>query len=114
KDLNLLAALDALLTEESVSGAAGRMHLSTPAMSHTLARIREALGDPNLVRAGRRMVPTARAVQLRGPVKRMMVEARALLTPGDGADLSEIERQFVIRAPEGIAIVFGSILSNAL
>jgi len=48
-DLNLLTALDALLAVGSVTGAAARMHLSTPAMSHTLARIREAFGDPILV-----------------------------------------------------------------
>ena len=57
-DLNLLVALDALLREGSVTGAARRMHLSAPAMSRTLGRIREAVGDPILVRAGRRLVPT--------------------------------------------------------
>ena len=53
-DLNLLTALDALLATGSVTEAAERVHLSPPAMSHTLARIREAFGDPILVRAGRR------------------------------------------------------------
>lgn len=114
RDLNLLLALDALLTEESVTGAARRMHLSTPAMSHTLARIREALGDPILVRGGRRLVPTARALELRGPVKKMVGEVVALLTPGNGADLAEVEREFVVRAPEGISIVFGSVVARAL
>jgi len=57
-DLNLLTALEALLNEGSVFGAARRMNLSTPAMSRTLGRIRQALGDEILVRAGRRMVPT--------------------------------------------------------
>ncbi|WP_164444538.1 helix-turn-helix domain-containing protein, partial [Pseudomonas viridiflava] len=50
-DLNLLIALDALLDEGRVVGAARRMHLSPAAMSRTLTRIREATGDPVLVRA---------------------------------------------------------------
>ena len=52
-DMNLLVALDALLDEGSVVGAAQRMNLSPAAMSRTLGRIRDALGDPILVRAGR-------------------------------------------------------------
>jgi len=58
-DLNLLVALDALLAEGSVAGAARRLGLSSSAMSRTLARLRSATGDPLLVRAGRgvRLVP---------------------------------------------------------
>ena len=59
-DLNLLVALDALLDEGSVVGAARRMNLSPAAMSRTLTRIREAVGDPILVRAGRGLVPRPR------------------------------------------------------
>ena len=65
-DLNLLVALDALLEEESVLLAAKRMHLSPSAMSRTLARVREAVGDPILVRAGRRLVPTLAQVAASG------------------------------------------------
>lgn len=57
-DLNLVTALDVLLTEGSVTGAARRLGLSTSAMSRTLARLRAATGDPLLVRAGRALVPT--------------------------------------------------------
>lgn len=113
-DLNLLTALDALLSTTSVSEAAVRMHLSTPAMSHTLARIREALGDPILVRAGRKLIPTARAVELREPVRRWVTEARALMQPGQTRDLSFVEREFVVRAPEGTGIIFGAALLAAL
>lgn len=63
-DLNLVRALDALLAEGSVTGAARRLGLSQPAMSHTLSRLRDQLGDPLLVRSGRGMVPTARAEAL--------------------------------------------------
>ena len=113
-DLNLLAALDALLSTGSVSAAAERMHLSAPAMSHTLARIREALGDPILVRAGRKLVPTPRAVALRDPVHRLIADARLLMQPDGGVPLSRVAREFTVRAPEGMGIVYGATLLAAL
>ena len=64
-ELNSLTALDALLAEGSVVGAARRLGLSASAMSRTLARLLAATGDPLLVRAGRGLVPTPRAVELR-------------------------------------------------
>ncbi|WP_277268619.1 helix-turn-helix domain-containing protein, partial [Pantoea septica] len=67
-DLNLLTALDALLTECSVTGAARRMGLSVSAMSRALTRLRAATGDPLLVQAGRQMVPTPYAAELAGRV----------------------------------------------
>jgi DNA-binding transcriptional LysR family regulator len=109
-DFNLLAALDALLSSSSVSVAAHRMHLSTPAMSHTLARIRDALGDPILVRAGRKLVPTARALELREPVRRLVAEARELMQPSGAAELTHLRREFVVRAPDGVAIVYGAAM----
>jgi DNA-binding transcriptional LysR family regulator len=112
-DLNLLVALDALLATGSVTAAAQRMHLSTPAMSHTLARIRDTLGDPILVRAGRKLVPTPRALALAEPVSRLLADARALVAP-PGTSLEAVERKFVIRAPDGIAVIYGATLSLAL
>ena len=70
-DLNLLVALDVLLAEKSVARAAKRLQLSPSAMSRTLARLRETTGDALLVRAGRGLVPTSRALAAR---------LRALLT----------------------------------
>lgn len=113
-DLNLLSALDALLDTGSVTAAAARMHLSTPAMSHTLARIRDLLGDPVLVRAGRKLVPTPRALALAEPVRRLVREAQALVEPPTVQDLRRVQRQFVLRAPDGMAVVFGAALSAAL
>jgi DNA-binding transcriptional LysR family regulator len=107
-----MTALDALLAEESVTLAAKRLHLSTPAMSHTLARIRDALGDPILVRAGRRLVPTPRALALREPVRRWLAEASAWLGPGE--TLGQIAREFTLRAPDEVPIVYGAALANAL
>jgi len=113
-DLGLLTALNALLQTGSVTAAARRMHLSTPAMSHTLARLRETLGDPLLVRAGRKLVPTPRALALAEPVRRLLDEAGQLLQPGSERSLDTLARRFVIRAPEGIALVFGATLDQAL
>lgn len=113
-DLNLLAALDALLATGSVTAAAARVHLSTPAMSHALARIREVFGDPILVRAGRAMVPTARALALAEPVRRLLEDAQALRAGADAEQWPTRARSFVVRAPEGYAVVFGSAWLQAL
>lgn len=112
-DLNLLVALDALLAEGSVAGAARRMNLSAPAMSRTLARIRHAIGDPVLVRAGRRLVPTPRAIELHGRVRAVVEEAQALLRPEGAADPSTLERTFTIRASDYAAGVFAAGLAAA-
>jgi len=113
-DLNLLVALDALLAEGSVAGAARRMNLSAPAMSRTLARIRDAVGDPVLVRAGRRLVPTPRAIELRDRVRAVVEDAQALLRPEGTADLAALERTFTIRTSDYAAGVFGAGLAVAV
>ncbi|WP_031321476.1 helix-turn-helix domain-containing protein, partial [Pseudomonas piscis] len=64
-DLNLLLTLDVLLAEGSVARAAARLQLSPSAMSRALTRLRQATGDPLLVRAGRGLVPTAPGLELR-------------------------------------------------
>jgi DNA-binding transcriptional LysR family regulator len=106
-DLNLLVALDALLSEGSVQGAARRMNLSAPAMSRTLARIRHALGDEVLVRAGRQMVPTPRALEMHGRVRDLIDEIGAVLQPEADADPSTLVRSFTIRSSDYVAGVFG-------
>ncbi|HUN36933.1 MAG TPA: LysR family transcriptional regulator [Trebonia sp.] len=63
-DLNLLLAFEALITERSVTRAAERMSVGQPAMSASLARLRAFFGDPLLVREGRALVPTPRALEL--------------------------------------------------
>ncbi|GEC07931.1 LysR family transcriptional regulator [Streptomyces spinoverrucosus] len=102
-DLNLLVALDVLLEEQSVQGAARRLHLSEPAMSRTLGRIRKALGDPVLVRAGRRMVPTPHALAVRAEVSAVVERARALFAPGRDADLRGLRRTFTILGHDMVA-----------
>ncbi|MET7489798.1 LysR family transcriptional regulator [Streptomyces sp. NPDC005538] len=109
-DLNLLVALDVLLEEQSVQGAARRLHLSEPAMSRTLGRIRRALGDPVLVRAGRRMVPTPHALAVRAEVSAVVERARALFAPGRDTDLRTVTRTLTILGHDAIAALYGAAL----
>src|SRR5918998_5782390 len=79
-DLNLLVTLDALLAEAHVGRAARRIGRSQPAVSHSLRRLRELLGDPLLVRIGSRMELTPRAVSLRESLPDALERVRSLLT----------------------------------
>ena len=106
-DLNLLVALDALLTEGNVARAAVRLRLSPSAMSRTLARLRDTLGDPLLVRAGRGLVPTPRARELRDHVCQLVEAARAALRPAETPDLGRLTRTFSLRTREGFVETFG-------
>ncbi len=106
-DLSILTALDALLQEGSVSRAARRMGLSTPAMSHTLARIREQLGDPILVRAGRGMVLTPHAEAIRPRVHTVVAEARQALARKAAFVASELEQTFVVHCSDYALTILG-------
>lgn len=109
-DLNLLYTLDVLLSEGSVAGAARRLRLSPSAMSRALARLRTVTGDQLLVRAGRGLVPTPRAVEMRERVRELVQDAQVLLRPADGLNLSTLERSFTLRASDGFAETFGPSL----
>ncbi|EKT4466564.1 LysR family transcriptional regulator [Pseudomonas juntendi] len=109
-DMNLLVALDALLDEGSVVGAARRMNLSPAAMSRTLGRIRDALGDPILVRAGRGLVPTPRAQALREQVSALVEQAGQVFRSGDDVDLPNLERAFNIRTNDLFIALYGAQL----
>ena len=109
-DLNLLLTLDALLTEGSVAGAARRLRLSPSAMSRALARLRAVTGDPLLVRAGRGLVATPRAIELRAQVGALVEGAQAVLRPAEALDLARLSRRFTLRSSEGFAETFGPAL----
>jgi DNA-binding transcriptional LysR family regulator len=114
-DLNLLTSLDALLAEGTVVGAARRLGLSASAMSRTLARLRAATGDPLLVRAGRGMVPTPHATDLRERVRDLAQDAQAVLRPVVASlDLAELKRTFTIRSNEGFVEIFAAQLVAAV
>jgi DNA-binding transcriptional LysR family regulator len=114
-DMNLLAALDALLAEGSVTGAARRLGLSSSAMSRTLARLRSATGDPLLVRAGRGLVPTPHATELRDRVHQLTRDVRTVLSPhASHLVVASLERTFTIRAGEGFVELFSAPLVAAV
>nr|WP_315426088.1 LysR family transcriptional regulator [uncultured Albidiferax sp.] len=106
-DLNLLVTLDVLLAEGSVARAAQRLRLSPSAMSRALARLRETTGDPLLVRAGRGLVPTPRALELRERVSQLVQDGEAALRPAEKIDLQQLARTFTLRSSEGFVENFG-------
>ena len=95
-DLNLLAALDLLLQERSVTRAARRLGVTQSAMSHKLRRLREQLGDPLLVPQGRQLVPTARAEALEAPLRVALRDLVAAVRHGARFDPATTERTFVL------------------
>ncbi len=109
-DLNLLVTLDVLLAEGSVARAAIRLQLSPSAMSRALARLREATGDPLLVRAGRGLVPTPRALELRNQVSQLVQGAKEVLRPAEKLNLKQLDRTFTLRTSEGFVENFGADL----
>ncbi|MCV6620085.1 LysR family transcriptional regulator, partial [Streptococcus suis] len=95
-DLNLLRVLDALLRERNVSRAAERLSLSQPAVSNALARLRELLDDPLLVRAGRAMQPTPRALSLEAPIRHALQQIEHSLIAGEAFDPARSHQRFRI------------------
>jgi DNA-binding transcriptional LysR family regulator len=106
-DLNLLTAFDALLEERSVSGAAERLHLSAPAVSRTLGRLRRVTGDQILVRTGRTMTATPYAIAVHEEVHRLVQQAEAILEPERELDLTTLKRTFTIELHDAIAAAAG-------
>ncbi|PCR96909.1 LysR family transcriptional regulator [Pseudomonas fluorescens] len=109
-DLNLLVILDALLSEQHVTRAAERLHLSQPAVSHALARLRDLLGDPLLVRAGSGLVPTARALELVAPLAEALAQVQSLLAPNT-FDPASARRTFRLAMSDyGAAIILPGLI----
>lgn len=109
-DLNLLIALDALIEEGSVNGAAARLHLSGPAMSRALGRVRKAICDPVLVRSGRAMVRTPHAEAIRAEVHALVARATRIFDRTGPLDLSTVERTFTVQADDSTFAVAGAAL----
>lgn len=104
-DLNLLVALDALLRERSVSKAAEQLHLSQPAMSAALGRLREYFNDDILVLQGKRMVPTAHAQGIAPIVEKAVADIEALLSASTVFDPATSQRTFRICASDYVTVV---------
>jgi DNA-binding transcriptional LysR family regulator len=113
-DLNLLTALDALLEEGSVMGAADRLHLSSPAISRTLGRLRKLTGDDILVRTGRTMTPTPYALAVREQVSDLVRQAQAVLAPSRALDLTTLDRTFTLQCHDALASALAPGLLTAI
>ncbi|MFJ6530811.1 LysR family transcriptional regulator [Streptomyces longwoodensis] len=113
-DLNLLAALDALLEEGSVAGAAARLHVTAPAMSRSLGRIRRTTGDQILVRTGRTMTPTPYALAVREQVHELLQQVQGVLAPSRELDLTTLERTFTLRWHDSLVALSGPALLAAV
>ncbi|MBX3610463.1 MAG: LysR family transcriptional regulator [Hydrogenophaga sp.] len=109
-DYNLLRTLHVLLTEQNVARAARRLQLSPSAMSRALARLRESTGDALLVRAGRGLVLTPRALELREQVGPLVQQAETVLRPLQRLDLATLQRTFTLRCSDGFVENFGAAL----
>ncbi|MCW4473014.1 LysR substrate-binding domain-containing protein [Xanthomonas sp. H13-6] len=99
-DLNLPVTFDALLAEHNVTRAAERLHLSQPSVSVHLAKLREALGDPLLLPGPRGMRPTARAEQLREPLRAALEGLRQVVAPVAGFVPAEAAQRWRIAATD--------------
>jgi DNA-binding transcriptional LysR family regulator len=113
-DLNLLSALDALLEEGSVAAAADRMHVTAPAMSRSLGRIRRTTGDQILVRTGRTMTPTPYAIAVREQVHELVQQVQGVLAPSRELDLATLDRTFTLRWHDSLVTVGGPALLAAV
>src|SRR5689334_21308002 len=113
-NLNLLVALDGLLSERSVTAAARRVRVTPSAMSHSLSELRGLLGDALLVRSGRGMVLTPRAEALVGPLHMLLMDTERLLRGGATFDPTTAARRFVIAAPDFIATQLMPALLDAV
>ena len=99
-DANLLVTLDALLVDASVTRAAERLGRSASAISHALAKLREIFADELFVRAGQKLVPTAKAMELAPTVHVILAGMESLLRPSKPFDPSETSRDFAVAASE--------------
>lgn len=105
-DLNLLVALDALLTERSITKAAERLNLSPSATSNALARLREYFDDELLVQVGRRMEPTPRAEGLHEAVRDVLVRVDSTIAMQPAFDPTRTDRAFRIFVSDYTQMVF--------
>jgi DNA-binding transcriptional LysR family regulator len=95
-DLNLIVALDALLSERNVTRAAMRIGVTQSAMSHSLARLRTLVGDPLLVRSKKEMTPTPRAEALGAPVKKALADLMLALASPNAFDPASARMQITM------------------
>jgi DNA-binding transcriptional LysR family regulator len=104
-DLNLLVALDALLSEMNITEAGRRVYLTQSAMSGALSRLREYFGDELLVQVGRKMVPTPLGESLAAPVREILLQIKSTLNTRPGFDPANSRRRFTIMMSDYVSTV---------
>lgn len=104
-DIGLLVALNTLLDQESVTGAARAMGISQPAMSAQLARLRTLFNDPLLTPSGRKLVPTARALEIREPLRVLLADLDLLVRETAQFDPACTDRTFRLIATDYVHAV---------
>ena len=110
-DLNLLVVLDALLTEKHVTRTGARLHLSQPAISHSLSKLRVLLDDPILIRQGSEVVLSALAQNLQAPLKEILSQIEILLGKSIDFVPANSHRTFRLAMSDyGAAIVLPKLL----
>lgn len=113
-DLNLLVLFEVVLQERHVGRAAERLNLSPSAVSHGLGRLRRFLNDPVFLRTPKGVVPTARALELAGPIADILAGVRQVLTSAEPFDPATTRRRFIIGAPDGVSAVLLTTLLATL
>ena len=108
-DLNLLVALDTLLSERNITRAGKRLHLTQSAMSGALARLREYFGDELLVQVGRRMVPTALGESLAEPVRSSLLNIQETIATKTVFEPRTSKRNFRLMMSDYAATVLMSL-----
>jgi DNA-binding transcriptional LysR family regulator len=112
-DLNLLVVFDVLMAERNVTRAAKRLGLSQPAVSYSLSRLREGLGDQLLVRTSDGMAPTSRALMLQRQVSEVLDHIGSAIDGRASFDPAKSQRTFVIAATDYVQFVLlGALLRS--
>lgn len=114
-DLNLLLVFEALMRERHVTRAAEKLHLSQPALSHALKRLRDALDDPLLVRTGNGLQPTPRALALLPVVQQALALLQAGLAPPEAFTPATSTRCFTLATTDYFEeVMYPTFLSQLL
>jgi LysR family transcriptional activator of mexEF-oprN operon len=111
-DLNLLIVFEVLMAERSVTRAAERLSRTQSAISHSLARLRDQLGDPLLIKGGRRMQPTAFALEFLEQVRPILRNIQRVLSPRHAFDPATSRRMFRLSAPDFALTLFTRLLAS--
>jgi LysR family transcriptional activator of mexEF-oprN operon len=111
-DLNLLIVFEVLMAERSVTRAAERLSRTQSAISHSLARLRDQLGDPLLIKGGRRMQPTAFALEFLEQVRPILRNIQRVLSPRHAFDPATSRRMFRLSAPDFALTLFTRLLAR--